>query len=235
MSPIRVVSLVPSITETLRFWGVDPVACTRFCEQPDLTTVGGTKNPDIAAIVALGPDVVMVDTEENRREDAEALAARGIEVFVTEVRRLADVGPTLERMARRVGVDWEVPASLLDAGPVESTRTAFVPIWRRPWMTIGADTFGSSLLAAIGVHNVFADPGGDPYPETTLGEAAARLPDLVLVPSEPYDFTDEHHDELSVVAPVVAVDGQDLFWWGARTPAAIERLRERIGRPSGGP
>ena len=74
---MRVVSLVPSVTETLLAWGVDVIACTRFCEQPELLHVGGTKDPDIAAIVALAPDLVVVDREENRREDAEALDGRG--------------------------------------------------------------------------------------------------------------------------------------------------------------
>ena len=71
----RLVSLVPSATETLLALGADVVACTRFCEQPAARHVGGTKNPDVAAIVALAPDVVVVDEEENRREDADALAA----------------------------------------------------------------------------------------------------------------------------------------------------------------
>src|SRR5205807_1142907 len=68
---VRVVSLVPSVTESLLAMGVTPVAVTRFCEQPGLPTVGGTKDPDVAAIVALGPDLVVVDEEENRREDAD--------------------------------------------------------------------------------------------------------------------------------------------------------------------
>ena len=75
---MRVVSLVPSVTETLLAWGVEPVAVTRFCEQPALRAVGGTKDPDIGAIVALAPDLVVVNDEENRREDAEALGAAGL-------------------------------------------------------------------------------------------------------------------------------------------------------------
>src|SRR5262245_35700425 len=75
--PVRVVSLVPSVTETLLDWGIRPVAVTRFCEQPGFPTVGGTKDPDVAAIVALEPDLVVVNDEENRREDADALAAAG--------------------------------------------------------------------------------------------------------------------------------------------------------------
>ena len=96
---MRVVSLVPSATETLRAWGVDPVACTRFCEQPDLPAVGGTKNPDVAAIVSLAPDLVVLDEEENRREDHDALPAEGLVTVVLGVARRTD------RDHRRIVVD----------------------------------------------------------------------------------------------------------------------------------
>lgn len=229
----RVVSLVPSITESLRAWGRDPIACTKYCEQPDLPSVGGTKNPDIDAIVALAPDVVMLDREENRREDAETLAAAGLDVFVTDVRRLDQVAPELDRIARRIGLasktgNWPSFAE----SATEARRRVFVPIWRRPWMTIGAETYGSTLLATLGLDNVFGTAADGAYPEVTLDEAARRGVDLVLAPSEPYDFTAEHLEELAVVAPVMTVDGQDLFWWGTRTPSAIEQLRRAVGRQS---
>jgi ABC-type Fe3+-hydroxamate transport system substrate-binding protein len=221
---LRVVSLVPSITETLRSWGHDPIACTRFCEQPDLPVVGGTKNPDIDAIAALRPDVVMVDREENRREDADALARLGIEVLVTDVRSLDDVGSELDRMAARLGgvsrAPWSAPPTAPGPG-----RRAFIPIWRRPWMTIGPSTYGSTLLAVLGLANVYDDPDGPTYPGVTLEHVAERSPDVVIVPSEPYDFEAPHLAELARLAPVIEVDGRDLFWWGARTPDALERLR----------
>ena len=219
----RVVSLVPSITETLLAWGVEPVACTRFCEQPDLRHVGGTKDPDVEAIVALGPDLVVVNDEENRREDFDALVAAGLDVHVVHVGSVADVGPALGALADRVGV--EVPLAELPPAREPHVRV-FVPIWKRPWMSIGPDTYGSSVLAHLGAVNVVADAR---YPELTLEQAAALGPDLVLAPSEPYPFAERHRAELEVVAPVVLVDGQDLFWWGARTPAAVRRLGEHLG------
>ena len=225
-TPLRVVSLVPSVTETLSAWGVEPIACTRFCERPDLAHVGGTKNPDIAAIVALKSDLVVMDVEENRREDAEALTAAGLAVLALHVDSLTGLPEQMVRLATAVGVDVP-PLAIPD--PPAATLRAVVPIWRRPWMTISSATYGSDLLRAIGVVNVFAD-ADRPYPEVTLDDMAARSPDVVLVPSEPYVFTDEHLAELSDVAPTLRVDGQDLFWWGARTPAAIERLRVQLGR-----
>ncbi len=223
---MRAISLVPSITESLLAWGVTPAACTKYCEQPQLRHVGGTKNPDIDAIVALEPDVVLVDRVENRKEDADALTARGIHVVDIDVQLLSDVGSQMAIVAEAVGVDL-APIETPSARPIE--RTAFVPIWRRPWMTIGAQTYGSTLLEALGIGNVFADAAID-FPEVDLDQVTARQPDLVLVPSEPYEFNAEHLDELADVGgEIIEVDGQDLFWWGARTPAAINRLRTQLG------
>ncbi len=232
---MRVVSLVPSITETLLAWGVEPVAVTRFCEHPELPAVGGTKDPDVASIVALAPDLVLVNDEENRREDFDALVAAGLDVHDVPVRSVADVGPALAALRDRLGLPPGPPAPPRPPDPTPTLR-AFVPIWRRPWMALGGDTYGSSVLAALGVANVFAGAPGR-YPETTLEAAAATAPDVVLAPSEPYPFRERHRAELATVAPVVLVDGQDLFWWGARTPAAIERLEAllahegALGRP----
>ena len=222
---MRVVSLVPSSTETLLALGADVVACTRFCEQPTIPHVGGTKNPDIAAIIAAAPDLVVLDEEENRREDAEALAAAGLELLVTSVRSVSDALAATAELARRTGRPAPPPIVPPPAGP--SATTAFVPIWRRPWMSINADTYGASVLAAIGVGLVTAG-SAQRYPAVELEEVAALDPTLVLVPSEPYAFREGHLDELAARLPradVRRIDGQDLFWWGIRTPGAIERLR----------
>jgi len=221
----RVVSLVPSTTETLLAWGVDVVACTRFCEQPALRHVGGTKDPDIAAIVELSPDLVVVDREENRREDAEALAAAGLPVHVTDVTALAHVGPVLAALAAVVGI--RPPAALELGAVIEPSARAFVPIWRRPWMSINGDTYGSTLLAHLGVINVLAD-APERYPVVELEAMVALAPDVVLLPSEPYEFRERHEAELRRAmtgATILRIDGRDLFWWGARTAVAVERLR----------
>lgn len=228
---MRVVSLVPSVTETLLAWGVVPVGCTRFCEQPDLPHVGGTKDPDVAAVVALGPDLVVVDDEENRRTDADALVAAGLEVHVTHVRAVADVASVLARLARAVGVAFDragFAAALPE--PVPCTVRAFVPIWKRPWMTLSADTYGASALAAAGIGTCFAG-AADRYPVVTLEEVAAEHPDVVVLPSEPYPFTERHVGTVGHLAGrVLLADGRDLFWWGMRTPGALGRLRQLATR-----
>ena len=228
---MRVVSLVPSLTETLLAWGVVPVACTRFCEQPAIVHVGGTKDPDIAAIVALAPDLVLMDREENRRDDAEALATAGIEVVSTDVTSVAGVAEMSAAVRARLwlGEADEPPAALPSAVP--TWTTAFIPIWRRPWMTCSGQTYGSSLLASLGVTNVF-DDAENPYPTVELDDVAKRSPALVLLPSEPYPFAERHVAEISAALPAASVrlvDGQDLFWWGARTPAARDRLAAVLG------
>ncbi len=169
-------------------------------------------------------------------------------LHVTAVRSVADVAPTLQALRSAVGLD-EVNAAndtLASTGPANTgpatsgdgggRRVAFVPIWRRPWMTISADTYGSTVLASIGVGNVYADHA-DRYPTIDLVDAARRQPDLVILPSEPYSFRERHIAEISIAlpfAPVVLVDGQDLFWWGVRTNAAQRRLAAQLTK-SGGP
>jgi len=223
---MRIVSLVPSATETLVAWGIEPIAVTRFCEQPALQQVGGTKDPEIEAVIALAPDLVVVCVEENRREDADNLRAAGLELFVFDIDSIDDVEPQLLSLAARVGADVD-PFERAD--PQASNMRAFIPIWRRPWMTMKGATYGSSVLEYIGVENVFGD-SAERYPAVTLDDARERVPDVVIAPSEPYPFSERHRAELEAVAPVVLVDGKDLFWWGVRTPEAVGRLAGQLSR-----
>ncbi len=240
----RVVSLVPSATETLIELGVPPIACTRFCEQPELATVGGTKDPDVGAIVAFAPDLVVVNDEENRYEDAAALIDAGLAVHSMSPRSVEEVGAAVVALAERVGVaapDEFAPSAWhawLAAMLTPRWYDAFVAVWRRPWMSLAADTYGSSLLDLLGVGNVMAD-AVERYPTLTLDEVAARAPNLVVLPSEPYPFAARHATEIERAipgVPIVLVDGRDLFWWGIRTPPAAARLRDALpglGGPRG--
>ena len=135
----RVVSLVPSVTETLLAWGVTPVGVTRFCEAPGRTD--GRRNEESLTCPPSRrsrPDLVVMDKEENRAADAEALQAPGTAVHVTQVRSLDDVAPTLAGLAAAVGVAG--PDRHPRCSPVVASSgaawPAWVPIWRRPWMSI---------------------------------------------------------------------------------------------------
>jgi ABC-type Fe3+-hydroxamate transport system substrate-binding protein len=236
---MRVVSLVPSATETLLALGVTPVACTRFCEQPGIDTVGGTKNPEVDEVARLGPDLVVVNDEENRIEDVERLDRLGLVLHSMSPRSVAEVGPAVAALAAAVGADVPEPftargwTSWLEdrrSRPKGAPRRAFVVVWRKPWMTLAGDTYGSSLLELLGCSNVFTGRGVR-YPAVELAEAAVRRPDLVLLPTEPYPFREKHVAEIVEGVPgadVRIVDGQDLFWWGIRTPAAVDRLTDAL-------
>ena len=238
-STLKVVSLVPSATETLLALGVRPLACTRFCEQPDIPTVGGTKDPDVAGISLLEPDLVVVNDEENRLEDVDRLESLGLAIHSMSPRSVAEVGPAVAALAAAVGAAVPEPfgAKGWDAWLAQRRRPArgeprrtFVLVWRRPWMTLAGDTYGSSLLQLLGCLNVFTGRGVR-YPVVELAEAAGRQPELVLLPTEPYPFKERHLAEVAEALPgaeVRIVDGQDLFWWGIRTPGAVERLAETL-------
>ena len=235
---MRVVSLVPSATETLLDLGVRPVACTRFCEQPGIPTVGGTKNPEVAAIVDLAPDLVVINDEENRREDAEALSAAGVALHAWSPRTVAAVGPGVVALAGMVGVD--VPAAFASAAwaawldqvaPNRVARPVVAFVWRRPWMTLGADTYAASVLAYLGLAVVAAGDADARYPTVTLAAVRAEAPELAILPSEPYPFAARHVGEVARALPGVAVrlvDGRDLLWGGSRTPNALTRLRATL-------
>ena len=229
----RIVSLVPSVTETLVALGTPPVGCTKFCKQPGIPTVGGTKNPDIPAIEHLLPRMVLVNDEENRIEDVEALEELGIETVSISPRSVEDVSGAILAIADAANVvapdDFE---ATLWKGWLEQRRapgprrTAFVPVWAKPWMTFNGATYASSLLALLGVDSVYADADLR-YPEVKIEAARDRAPEMVLLPSEPYPFQERHLGRVSEAFPgaqVALIDGEDLFWWGIRTPHAVRRL-----------
>jgi len=181
---------------------------------------------------AVTAPVVVVNDEENRREDADALAAAGVALHDMSPRAVADVGPAVAALAGAVGVRVPSPfgtaewAHWLGAHSSPNRGSVAMLVWRRPWMTARADTYGASVLVTLGWQPV--TPGGDVrYPEVSLDDLAGLRPDVVLLPSEPYPFGERHRPEVEQGVPdaaVALVDGRDLFWWGIRTPAAIERL-----------
>jgi ABC-type hemin transport system substrate-binding protein len=231
----RVVSIVPSLTEAVAATAPDLlVGVTDWCTHPPglagrLPRVGGTKNPDVAAIVALRPDVVLANEEENREPDLRALRAAGVEVWVTHVRSVAEAFPELRRMLTQACGCAE-PAWLASAeaawaavGPGVDRGAAVVPVWRRPWMVVGRDTFTGDVLARLGVGNVFA---GHPerYPKVPLEELRGAGADLVVLPDEPYEFTADDGPEAFPGLPSALVSGRLLTWYGPSlvdAPAAL--------------
>ncbi len=220
---MRIVSLVPSLTETLSAWGITPIGCTRFCERPDIQSVGGTKNPNIDQICELDPDMVILDTEENRLADFEALAARGVPTHALSVTSVTDAFEQLESLAARLNVDWRAPTL---PEPIPARASALVPIWKRPFMALSSPTYGASLLELLGISPL--PSGAGPYPVLAIPDARRLGADLVLAPNEPYPFSERHRPFLSQFGKVVFLEGKDLLWWGVRTEGALSRLQEVI-------
>jgi ABC-type Fe3+-hydroxamate transport system substrate-binding protein len=160
----RVVSLVPSLTETLAATDRSlVVGATDWCSHPadlDVARVRGTKNPDVDAVLALRPDLVVANQEENREPDLTALRAAGVPVYVTDIRTVPAAFGSLQRLLAACGRSR--PAWLLDAETEWSQTvagerpTVLVPIWRRPWMALGSDTFAGDLVERLGYRNVLA-------------------------------------------------------------------------------
>jgi len=221
----RVVSLVPSITEALASVRREAVVgATDWCTHPaDLDTtlearVRGTKNPDLAAIRALEPDVVIANREENRELDVRRLEDSGVRVHVTRIETVPEAVETFEELFDDV-LGWDRPAWLAevrdrwcgDLPPV--TRTVAIAVWRDPWMVVGRDTFTGDLVRRLGWANVFAD-GHERYPKVTLEDLDGAGADVVLLPDEPYVFTADDGPEAFARTRTELVSGRLLTWYG---------------------
>ncbi|GAA4342570.1 helical backbone metal receptor [Actinomadura luteofluorescens] len=232
----RVVSIVPSLTETVAATAPGLLAgATDWCTHPeglDVPRVRGTKNPDLERIIGLRPDVVVGNTEENRPADVEALRAAGVPVWMTRIRTVEEALASLRRMlteaCRVPAPGWLEEASRVWAGVAPGEpRAAVIPIWRRPWMVVGRDTFTGDVLARLGVSNVYA---GHPerYPKIPLDELNAAGADLVVLPDEPYRFTEDDGPESFPGLDAALVSGRLLTWYGPSLVEAPAVLAERL-------
>jgi ABC-type Fe3+-hydroxamate transport system substrate-binding protein len=234
----RVVSLVPSLTEAIAETAPGLLAgATDWCTHPaglDVVRVRGTKNPDTDRIIALEPDLVVANFEENRPADLEVLRAAGIPVWVTVIRTLPEALSGLATMLAACDLDeppWLAAAraawaDVLDEPPPPS-RTAVVPIWRRPWMVLGRETFAGDVLARLGVANLYADDA-ERYPKVPVERILHRRPDVVILPDEPYAFGAADGPEAFPDLPVALVSGRHLEWYGPSLREARRVLTESL-------
>jgi ABC-type Fe3+-hydroxamate transport system substrate-binding protein len=232
----RVVSLVPSLTESVALARRDAlVGATMWCTQPpglNVQRVRGTKNPDLAAVVQCRPDVVLANQEENRRIDVERLRAAGVPVWVTDIRTVDQALVSLRRLFT-VALGWPAP-DWLDLAeqawrePAPAARTpAAIPIWRDPWMVVGAATFTGDVAARLGLENVYGGHNGR-YPHVDLEDLAARKPAIIVLPDEPYPFSTVDGPEMFPHHRVALVEGRSLTWYGPSLIAAREVLESQL-------
>ena len=246
--PRRIVSLVPSLSEALFALGLGDrvVGVTDWCVHPadavaGLPKVGGTKNPSIPRILELAPDLVIANQEENRERDVEKLRAAGVEVRVTYPRTVAGALAELEALAALGAPPARAAACIesvrrawrdAEARPPADPVRCFCPIWKDPWMAVGADTYAHDLLTVCGAANVFANRQERRYPIVTEDEIVASAPEVILLPDEPYAFGAREAAALRAL-PVPAarsgrihlIDGTLVSWYGPRIGRAIAEIR----------
>lgn len=229
--PRRVVSLVPSLTETIAVSAPGRlVGVTDYCTHPSdlaVPAVGGSKYPTLDAVVAREPDLVLANAEENRPSDVRWLREQGVPVWVTAAP--ATVPDALDSLRRLLhgpfGLDepgWLRTATQLWEQPMPYRARALIPVWRKPWVVLGSDTFAGDVLRRLGVVNVCGD-AAERYPRPTIDELRQRVADapvdLLVLPDEPYEFTADDGPGFFPGTPYVLVSGRYLTWYG---PSLVE-------------
>jgi ABC-type Fe3+-hydroxamate transport system substrate-binding protein len=223
----RIVSLVPSLTEAVAATKRPAlIGATDWCTHPadlKVARVRGPKNPDWRAIVALEPDLVLANKEENRELDVQRLRDAGVQVWVTVIESVPAALTSLQRLFTDA-LGWPVPDWLIEAGslwsePVPRVRARVaVPIWRDPWMVVGSSTYTGDLLRRVGLENVF-DSHKDRYARVELDQIDRSDIDRILLPDEPYTFTAQNGPEAFHNVPTELVSGRLLTWYG---PTMVE-------------
>jgi ABC-type Fe3+-hydroxamate transport system substrate-binding protein len=274
--PRRVISLVPSLTESLFDLGFGPsvIGITDFCTHPfealkGLPRLGGPKNPDLERISGLEPDLILLNQEENSRHVIEAMEAAGMPIWITFPRTVRDALDILWTLAgvyqspiAAARIETLERAVKWNTFSVEDSKASlyFCPIWQdadssgtRWWMTFNQDTYAADVLRVLGGENVFANRrrryplGADlgkvaeqdsgeadtRYPRVILEEIQAAAPEIILLPSEPFAFGENHRSEICQLlgeTPAVKndrvhlVDGSLITWHGTRLARAIQEL-----------
>jgi ABC-type Fe3+-hydroxamate transport system substrate-binding protein len=244
----RIVSLVPSITETLFAFGAGQrvAGITDYCIRPAEGTagklrVGGAKNIRVEEIISLRPDLVIANAEENQKHQIEELEKAGIPVFVTFPRTVAGCLKMMRDVAILTGTEpaaepavssIEAERFLQRSRPRASACRVLCPIWKSPYMSINRDTFVDSMIRESGGENIFADDA-ERYPKFVLEDVARLQPDVIILPTEPYHFTEsdiEDFEKIGANVPAVRngrihiVEGELLSWYGPRVARALREL-----------
>lgn len=254
-APQRLVSVVPSQTELLADLGLENevFGITKFCVYPEKwfrnkTRIGGTKQLKIDKIIELKPDLIIANKEENDREQIETLA-KYFPVWISDVKTLDDaqkmifsIGKICKKeenakvISEKIKLSFESLESdikgnqILNGKEIQKTKAVYF-IWRKPYMTVGGDTFINAMLEAAGFENLFQNEKR--YPETNLQALKSLDPEVLLLSSEPFPFREKHIAEILEELPDVSVkivDGELFSWYGSRLIYAADYFRKlRLG------
>jgi ABC-type Fe3+-hydroxamate transport system substrate-binding protein len=250
--PSRVVSLVPSLTETLYDLGAGErvVGVSDWCgpavpEGAAPVRVGGVCNPRIQTVLDLEPELVLVSREENSLDDVRRLEREDVPVFAVNPRDVTDAARTVRNLGRLLGLDERASAlaqsidegrtRVVDRAETLEPISAVMPIWKDPWMTVGPGTYPASLMEDVGVRLVGLQTFSQ-YPRLSLERAANARPTLVLLPDEPYDFHGEAGRELlcelgrrcNALPRAVRLDGRMVAWYGSRSGDRLAELARQV-------
>lgn len=236
-SPDKIVSLVPSLTETLVAAGLKSslAGITKFCVHPkellkEIDVIGGTKNPRIDAIISIKPDVVFANKEENRLEDITELKQH-TQVYVTDISSHQDVVSFVYNLYMIFNTSeckhlMNQIKNLPDYTNRKKISTCYL-IWKNPWMTVGKDTFVHHMMEKYGFKNVYETEVR--YPEISLESIQVLKPKIIMLSSEPYPFKEKDKQELLLYFPdttIIQVDGEMFSWYGSRLLEADQYINE---------
>lgn len=237
---MKIVSLVPSITEALFDLGLtenEVIGRTKFCIHPqekikNVSVIGGTKNINIEKIKALQPDLIIANKEENVKEQVEALM-EDYKVMVTNIDTIEDNYYLLKNLGKLFGKEEKAQLynlkiyDVLNQAKLDSPVKAAYLIWKNPYMTIGSDTFIHRILSEIGFQNIFKDKTR--YPQITTEDLADA--DIIMLSSEPFPFKEKHIEELKVFYPdkkIMIVDGEAFSWYGTHIAKCEQYFKELL-------
>ncbi len=236
--PQRIVSLCPSITETIAYLGGNLVGITYFCKHPEslykqLPKVGGTKKVHLERIHKVQPDLIIAEKEENTKEIVEQLSAF-YPVYVIDVLQWEDAFEMIYRLGDLLQAQEKAKTL------IEAIQAAWTPlkniapplnvaylIWNQPYMSVGSPTYIGSVLNYLGFKNPYQDRGR--YPEVAIEDL--KKADVIFLASEPFPFKEKHKEQLrqqGITQPIYFVEGEAFTWYGVRMLPSARYLNELI-------
>lgn len=237
---MKIISLVPSITETLFDFGLDEteiIGRTKFCIHPkelvkNVVIIGGTKNLNLDKIKSLKPDLIISNKEENVKEQVEELM-KDFKVWITDIETLEDnenflteLGILLHQEKTAENFNRKITDIFKDNKNFKSRKICYL-IWKNPYMTIGSNTFINDILKKLGFENIFKNRKR--YPEISVEEMKSA--DYIFLSSEPFPFRQKHIDELQKELPeskIILVDGEAFSWYGTHLAKCAEYYKTLV-------